>query len=1052
MKVLQLNFSQKIWLGFGIIILLLSLSSFLSLYNLADINDSTTQVNDNAVPVLKQSNQAQISLLKQGKLSSSGYNALNELQIQQAGQEFRQVAQLYDKHFQQLQLTVAIDQNMADSVTNAGEHYQSYKQAVIDMFAAKRELLKAQASANEQLRVLSNLVDDAGAFLLDVVWTEYGDDDTSRDLMEGIQGRLDGLIIGLFNVVDEINRSNDLEYLGQAKNAIADALSGIRVRNQHAENQLADLKGRETWQDYLLKLEEFKQKIADENSIVDLKIQQIEQTQSAREQLNLSEEHIQKVVAQFDSLLDAADQLFNEKQGAVLDTVSLGSKSTLVAWIILLLMASQNFNSMRKSIKKKMADLAKLNSTGEVLASLLDKNKALEEVLAAMHEQVGVAQGSVYLLNEEEKLEVKAFFPPKQVDTESRPAQFSLGEGILGQAAEQKKILFVPNTNNDRNFVNQADMPAKALLCVPLVDKDVLIGVMNFSGDVKQVSFEDSDYEFASSIARLLVTTIKNIRMRETIEEQNRTLEQKVKERTAELRQKNKDIAVMMANLHQGLFTIMEGGVVHHEYSKYLEDILATSNIANRNFMDLLFSDTNLGVDQTNQLATAVDSLIGVDEMMFDFNAHLLVNEVIMKQADGQQLVIELDWVPIVNQDNDEIEKIMVTVRDVTELRKLQLEAKAQRKELEMIGQILSLSSDKFSDFLRTSYRFIEECQQLVKDNLTKQDDVVARLFRNMHTIKGNARTYGLKYVTDTVHKVEHVYDELRKNSEKQWEPQVLLADLELALADIKSYENIATEKLGLGKEKVSERVSRIRGDVSDLISQAFSLPIDSAKNTLSEWVDGAYQVLASSQAQPLSEVISPVVESVYSLADELEKGKPIIKIDDGKQLIKREAHSLLSDVLTHVFRNSMDHGIENPLQRRQQGKAESGTINLNCLTKDSKFIVEIADDGRGLALEKLYQNALKNGIFQSEQERPVDQVIADLVFHSGFSTAEKVTEISGRGVGMDAVKQFLEERGGSIEIVLEAGKEGEAFRPFVTRIILDDECTLPVSVFAEAS
>ena len=78
--------------------------------------------------------------------------------------------------------------------------------------------------------------------------------------------------------------------------------------------------------------------------------------------------------------------------------------------------------------------------------------------------------------------------------------------------------------------------------------------------------------------------------MRETIEEQNRTLEQKVRERTSELKQKNEDVAVMMANLHQGLFTIMSGGVVHHEYSKHLEDILETKNIANRNFMDLLFS------------------------------------------------------------------------------------------------------------------------------------------------------------------------------------------------------------------------------------------------------------------------------------------------------------------------------------------------------------------------------------------------------------------------------------------------------------------------------
>ena len=147
-----------------------------------------------------------------------------------------------------------------------------------------------------------------------------------------------------------------------------------------------------------------------------------------------------------------------------------------------------------------------------------------------------------------------------------------------------------------------------------------------------------------------------------------------------------------------------------------------------------------------------------------------------------------------------------------------------------------------------------------------------------------------------------------------------------------------------------------------------------------------------------------------------------------------------------------MDHGIEPPSERRQLGKPESGSINLNCISNKGQFIVEIFDDGRGLALEKLYQNALKSEIFQPGQSRPDDQLIADLVFHSGFSTAEKVTEISGRGVGMDAVKQFLEERGGSIEIILTGGDEGESYRPFITRITLDVGCTLPVSVLAKAS
>ena len=1044
MKGFQLNFSQKIWLGFGIIILLISLSSALSLYNLADINDSTTQVNESAVPVLKQSNQAQINLLKQAKLSSSGYNALNELQIQQVNQEFNQVAEAFSRQYETLKTTVQLDQNMSDFVSNANEHYHSYNTAVIEMFAAKQGLLKAQAKANEELRVLSNLVDDAGAFLLDVVWTEYGDDDKNREIMEGVQARLDGLIIGLFNVVDEINRSTDLEYLEQSEDAIRESISGIKVRNNHAETILADLKGRETWQSYLQIIEDISLRIAGENSLSAQKIIQIEQTQLARERLNESEVAVKNVVVEFDQLLLAADSLFNRKQKGVLETVSFGSQLAIIGWVVLILLASQNFNSMRKSIKKKMADLAKLNSTGETLASLLDKNKALEEVLAAMHEQVGVAQGSVYLMNEEQKLEVKAFYPPKQINSDIKPAQFSLGEGVLGHSAKEKSIIFVPNTAKDKNFVSQKESLPSALLCVPLVDKDVLIGVMNFSGDVKNVSFEDSDYEFASSIARLLVTTIKNIRMRETIEEQNRTLEQKVRERTSELRQKNEDIAVMMANLHQGLFTIMAGGVVHHEYSKYLENILETSHIANRNFMDLLFSDTSLGVDETNQLSTAVDSLLGSDEMMFDFNSHLLVNEVVMNVAEGKQKVIELDWVPIVDKESDEIEKIMVTIKDVTELRALQLEAEAQKKELEIIGQILSISMDKFDEFISTSYDFIEECRQLIAETDNKELDTVAHLFRNMHTVKGNARTYGFKFIADSVHQVEHTYDELRKVEDKKWCPEELLEELIVAEADIQSYEKIAQEKLGGLLTAAGEPEQSVSGVVQQLIDEAVNFDLSSIEQPIKKWVANAYSELARNLAKPIDNVIQPVIESAYSLAEQLNKEKPLIEIEDGGVLIKQKNHRLLNDVFMHVFRNAMDHGIESPDERVAIGKQPRGLIKMITQVNNNRIVFELRDDGKGIAIEHLYQSALEKGIYKDNEARPEAQTIANLVFHSGFSTAEAVTDISGRGVGMDAVKQFLIKAGGEIQIILDEGEESAEYRSFSTRITLTGDTYLP--------
>ena len=104
--------------------------------------------------------------------------------------------------------------------------------------------------------------------------------------------------------------------------------------------------------------------------------------------------------------------------------------------------------------------------------------------------------------------------------------------------------------------------------------------------------------------------------MVEVIEEHNRDLEKKVQERTLALKQKNDDIANMLSNMQQGLFTIIEGGIIHPEYAAYLETIFETRQIANRNFADLLFNHSNLSQDVIDSAVTSVASIVGEDVML----------------------------------------------------------------------------------------------------------------------------------------------------------------------------------------------------------------------------------------------------------------------------------------------------------------------------------------------------------------------------------------------------------------------------------------------------
>ena len=110
-----------------------------------------------------------------------------------------------------------------------------------------------------------------------------------------------------------------------------------------------------------------------------------------------------------------------------------------------------------------------------------------------------------------------------------------------------------------------------------------------------------------------------------------------------------------------------------------------------------------------------------------------------------------------------------------------------------------------------------------------------------------------------------------------------------------------------------------------------------------------------------------------------------------------------------HVFRNAMDHGIEGKEERAEKGKPESGTIALT-VNRDEGFAnLDVKDDGRGIAITKIYEMAVEKGIYSADEPKPSASEIANLIFSSGFSTAEEVTDVSGRGVGMDAVKGFLE-------------------------------------------
>ncbi|MDE2401403.1 MAG: Hpt domain-containing protein [Burkholderiales bacterium] len=532
-----------------------------------------------------------------------------------------------------------------------------------------------------------------------------------------------------------------------------------------------------------------------------------------------------------------------------------------------------------------------------------------------------------------------------------------------------------------------------------------------------------------------------NVNMMAVIAEQNANLEKRVAERTSQLRQKTNDIQAMLQNMPQGVVTVLPGGIVHPEYSAFMETIFDVKEIAGKQLMDLVFSNTNLGSNDLSQIDAAVGSCIGEDLMNFEFNSHLLVTELDKTMPSGSVKSLELSWSPICD-DNDLVEKLMVCVRDVTEFKRLASEAGAQKRELDIIGEILAVSQEKFQDFIEGSYKFVAENEEIIRTTAHKDIDAIGLLFRNMHTIKGNARTYGLLNMTNVVHETEQAYDELRKDPEMVWAPELLLAQLAQVHALLDEYHRINDAKLGRKGPGRRGNVERFVMADKEQVAQALDLVKVVDTNDVQAMKSALAQVSRTLRlfgTEKIDHVLAGIIDSMPSLAKELGKEPPQITIAANGIVVRNQIIGVLKNVFTHVFRNSVDHGLETAEVRQSAGKSPAGHIELIVEMVGGQLQLKLRDDGRGLALGKIRQKAIDSGLLTNADSAP-PEAVAQLIFASGFSTADKVTEVSGRGVGMDAVKGFLANEGGDVSIRFTDNNAAADPRPFELVISLPDK------------
>ena len=268
-------------------------------------------------------------------------------------------------------------------------------------------------------------------------------------------------------------------------------------------------------------------------------------------------------------------------------------------------------------------------------------------------------------------------------------------------------------------------------------------------------------------------------------------------------------------------------------------------------------------------------------------------------------------------------------------------------------------------------------------------------------------------------------------------EPQTPNSD---AIAGKSGVQSTSSPKPNSDKKSVADKTLRVDVEILDNVMNLvgelvlsrnqvlqFSKDEDSAVNAalqkLNHVTTELQEAVMKTRMQPIRNVWSKLPRVVRDLSNLCGK-KVQVEMEGADTELDKTVLEAIKDPLTHVVRNSVDHGIETPEERKTLGKPEAGTLSLRAFHEGGQVNIEIADNGRGLDLERIRQKAIDRGIITLEQAATMhDREVISLILLPGFSTAAKVTNVSGRGVGMDVVKTNIESIGGTLDVQSVSGQ-----------------------------
>ncbi len=511
--------------------------------------------------------------------------------------------------------------------------------------------------------------------------------------------------------------------------------------------------------------------------------------------------------------------------------------------------------------------------------------------------------------------------------------------------------------------------------------------------------FADKDFS-----ARSLVTSADEVgelsnnfnRMADIIQEYNVGLERKVEEKTAAIRN-------LLDNAGQGFLSFGSDLQINQEYSSECKRVFGF-DIAGQYFPRVIFP----GDEAEKQfLENALQTIFGEeDEYRRGVYLSLLPEELMIN---GRH--IQLEYKVIANRNLRDNFSIMLIITDITEKRCLEKQMEEERELLEMVVKVVA-NRDDFLEYRNDFQRFcVQRIGELLNSDLPR-DEAIAEIYRQIHTFKGGFAQMKMSHLFNQLHDCESEIaasrDELR---------DISAVEIKDFLNSFKLLEAMAGD-ISLLEEVLGEEFLEHENKL--LIDEQRLLEIKQKMITcLAPWeCKMLLPYIKRLRFRPFKELLRSYPENVSSLAESLGKSLLPLRITGGDMLVDSDYYHDFCKSLLHVFRNAIDHGLESPEDRLELGKNEYGIISCDIKEENGGIAVVISDDGRGIDIDLLKEQALDRGIYDEEYIEGLScEEALQLIFADSLSSKEEVSSISGRGMGMPAVKVELDKLGGKVEI-----------------------------------